>query len=73
MSNSTLRIPSYRRRKPSRQAVVSVGGRDIYLGKWNSAATRSECNRIIAEWTAQSDPRLSDSAGRGPSRDRRAI
>ena len=53
MSNSTLRIPSYRRHKPSGQAVVSIGGRDVYLGKWNSAASRAEYNRIIAEWTAQ--------------------
>ncbi len=52
MSNSVLRIPSYRRHKPSWQAVVSVGGRDIYLGKWNSAASRAEYNRIIAEWSA---------------------
>lgn len=53
MSNSTLRIPSYRRHKPTGQAVVTIGGRDIYLGKWNSAASRTEYSRIIGEWTAQ--------------------
>lgn len=52
MSNATLRIPSYRRHKSSGQAVVSIAGRDFYLGKHNSAASRAEYNRIIAEWTA---------------------
>lgn len=51
MSNAP-RIPSYRRHKPSGQAVVTLGGRDIYLGKYNSAASRAEYNRLIAEWTA---------------------
>ena len=32
-----LRIPSYRLHKPSGQAVVTINGRDIYLGKYNSA------------------------------------
>jgi hypothetical protein len=48
----TLRIPSYRRHKPTDQAVVTVIGRDIYLGKYNSAKSRAAYNRIIAEWTA---------------------
>jgi integrase len=52
MSIATLRIPSYRRHKASGQAVVTLGGRDIYLGKFNSAASRREYNRLIAEWTA---------------------
>lgn len=50
--SKTLRIPSYRRHKPTGQAVVTVHERDIYLGKFNSAASRAEYNRIIAEWTA---------------------
>jgi len=52
MSNATLRIPSYRHHKASGQAVVTIDGRDIYLGKFKSAASRAEYNRIIAEWTA---------------------
>ena len=47
-----LRIPSYRRHKPTGQAVVTIDGRDIYLGKFNTAASRAEYNRLIAEWTA---------------------
>ena len=46
-----LRIPSYRKHKPSGRAVVTLDGRDIYLGKHNSAASRAEYNRLIAEWT----------------------
>lgn len=40
MPNSFPRIPSYRHHKPSGHAVVTLGGRDIYLGKYNSAAIR---------------------------------
>ena len=52
MSNAIPRIPSYRHHKPSGLAVVTVGGRDIYLGKWNTAESRREYNRVVAEWTA---------------------
>jgi integrase len=44
--------PSYRRHKASGQAVVSLAGRDVYLGKYNTAASRAEYNRVIGEWTA---------------------
>src|SRR5262245_4480695 len=44
------RPPSYRRHKASGQAVVTIGGRDIYLGRYNSPASRFEYNRLIAEW-----------------------
>ena len=46
------RVPTYRRHKPSGQAVVTLDGRDFYLGKFNSAASRAEYIRLIAEWTA---------------------
>jgi hypothetical protein len=29
----TLRVPSYRRHKPTGQAVVTLNGKDRYLGK----------------------------------------
>jgi integrase len=44
--------PSYRRHKATGQAVVTLAGRDIYLGKHNTAASRREYSRIIGEWTA---------------------
>lgn len=46
------RLPSYRRHKPTGQAVVTINGRDIYLGKWNTAASKAEYDRLIAEFLA---------------------
>jgi hypothetical protein len=48
--SSRPRVPSYRRHRPTGQAVVTLDGRDIYLGKWNSQASRLEYDRIISEW-----------------------
>jgi len=45
-------VPSYRRHKPSGQAVVTSSGRDFYLGKWNTRANRAEYGRLICEWLA---------------------
>ena len=49
---STLRVPSYRRHKPTGQAVVTINGTDLYLGKWNTAASKAEYDRLIAEFLA---------------------
>jgi integrase len=46
------RVPSYRRHRPSGQAVVTLNGRDFYLGKWNTKASRAEYDRLIGEWLA---------------------
>jgi hypothetical protein len=32
--------------------VVTLSGRDFYLGKWNSPASRREYDRLIGEWLA---------------------
>jgi hypothetical protein len=37
---STPSVPSYRHHKPTGQAVVTINGRGIYLGKWNSTAIK---------------------------------
>ncbi len=50
--SSAPRIPSIRRHKPTGRAVVTIKGRDIYLGKWNTAASRAEYGRLIAEFLA---------------------
>ena len=44
------RTPSYRRNKPSNQAVVTIDGHDVYLGKRNSPESHAEYNRLISEW-----------------------
>lgn len=49
---ASVRVPSYRLHRATGQAVVTVSGRDFYLGKHGSAASRHEYNRLIAEWTA---------------------
>ena len=49
---SVPRVPSYRRHKPSGQAVVTLNGVDHYLGKWNTKASRAEYDRLIGEWLA---------------------
>jgi len=57
---STLRVPSYRRHKPTGQAVVTINGQDIYLGKWNTAASKAEYDRLIAEFLANGRQLRSD-------------
>ncbi len=47
-----LRVPSYWRHKPSGQAVVTICGQDIYLGKWNTKASRNSYNQLVGEWLA---------------------
>ena len=42
--------PSYRLHKPTGQAVVTIDGRDFYLGKHGSAPSRAEYDRLIGEW-----------------------
>ena len=50
MSATTLRTPSYRHHKPSGQAVVTLDGRDIYLGRYGTPHSRAEFDRLLAEW-----------------------
>jgi len=46
------RVPKYRRHKPSGQAVVTLSGKDHYLGPWKSAASKANYDRLIGEWLA---------------------
>ncbi len=53
MSRQPLQVPSYRRHKPTKQAVCSVRlangqRRDLYLGVWESAGSKLEYGRIVA-------------------------
>jgi integrase len=45
-----LRTPSYRHHRPSNQAVVTLDGQDIYLGRYGSPESRAEFDRLLAEW-----------------------
>ena len=50
--------PSYYRHKASGQAVVSINGRDYYLGLHGSTASWEEYDQLIAEWYASENVRL---------------
>ena len=45
-----MRTPSYRLHKATGQAVCTLSGKDHYLGKFGSTASKLEYDRIIAEW-----------------------
>src|SRR6476660_4364769 len=49
LTNAT---PKYRQHKASGQAIVTLEGRDFYLGPWRSKASRREYDRLTAEWLA---------------------
>ena len=44
------KTPSYRHHRPSGQAVVTLNGRDVYLGRHDSPESRAEYDRVVAEW-----------------------
>src|SRR5712692_8941516 len=46
------RTPSYRRHKGSGQGVVTIDGKDIYLGVYGTKASRNAYDRVIGEWLA---------------------
>lgn len=50
MSKTTSRpVPRYRHHKPSGQAVVTMDGRDFYLGSWNGADSRREYDKLTGD------------------------
>jgi integrase len=46
------RLPGYRHHKATGQAVVTLSGRDFYLGPWKSAKSRTEYARLTNEWVS---------------------
>jgi len=46
------RNPRYSKHKASGQAVVTIDGRDFYLGPWNSKSSKAEYDRLIGQWLA---------------------
>lgn len=45
-------LPKYRHHRPSGQAVVTLNGRDFYLGVHGTRTSRQEYDRIVGEWQA---------------------
>ncbi len=52
MPASRSRSPKYRHYKPKDLGVVRLDGKDIYLGKYNSAESLQKYHRLIAGWLA---------------------
>jgi hypothetical protein len=47
---STPRIPKYRKHKASGQAVVTLNGKEHYLGLHGTTASKQAYDRLIQEW-----------------------
>lgn len=43
-------VPKYRKHRVSGQAVVTINGRDHYLGPFNTKASKVEYDRLVTEW-----------------------
>ncbi|HEY2159266.1 MAG TPA: hypothetical protein VGH33_26810 [Isosphaeraceae bacterium] len=63
MPRPSNRLPSYRLHRPSGRAVVTLGGKDHYLGRYGSAESRDEYDRLIGEFLAsgRGRPKAEDS------------
>ena len=46
------RIPEYRKHRASGQALVTINGRDLYLGPHGTKASKVEYDRLVCEWLA---------------------
>jgi hypothetical protein len=53
LNNAT---PEYGKHKASGQAVVTISGRDRYLGPHGTRASKVEYDRLIGEWLASGRP-----------------
>jgi hypothetical protein len=49
-------VPKYRKHRASGQAVVTIAGKDHYLGPHGTKASKLEYDRLIAEWLAEGRP-----------------
>lgn len=52
LSTSNARVPSYCKHKATRQAVVRINGKDHYLGRYGTEASKRRYDRLINEWLA---------------------
>jgi hypothetical protein len=51
MSNAvSLRTPKHRRYQAKGLALVTINGRDVYLGKYGSESSKQEYWRLVAEY-----------------------
>ena len=57
MPKMSASAPNYRRHRASGQAVVTVAGRDVYLGTHGTTTSRMEYDRVVSEWIAAGRPK----------------
>lgn len=50
MPRLTFQLPAYRRHAASGKAIVTLNGRDFYLGVYGSPESKAEYERLIQEW-----------------------
>jgi len=44
------KIPSYRRHKPSKQTVVTLNGKDFYLGPYGTKESHDNYRKLVADY-----------------------
>ena len=52
MPNLTRSFPKYRRHRASGQGLVTLNGKDFYLGQYESEDSRAEYDLLIGQWLA---------------------
>ena len=52
MRGPSKSLPKYRKHKRSGQAIVTLSGKDFYLGSHGTNASKLEYDRLIGEWLA---------------------
>jgi integrase len=53
---SARKVPALRHHKARGLAVVTLGGRDFYCGKFGTRQSRHEYDRVVGEWLAAGRP-----------------
>ena len=56
-------IPSLRHHKARGLAVVTLGGKDVYCGRFGSPESHREYERVVGEWLTAGRPQITASAG----------
>ena len=65
--SKSKRIPKYRLHKSSGQAIVTLAGKDFYLGKYDTPESRERYDQLISEWLTSGRCPTSDQIMGGPS------
>jgi integrase len=58
--------PSYRLYKRTNQAVVTLDGKDYYLGDYGSTESKKKYARLVEAWLARQEPRKGDAEALPP-------